>query len=136
MDAKDGALFDTYLGSEALEDFAVGLAEGAAAALEGLSKAETAKILIWLAVASTTIATIYEAEQIGETPELAPIAKINIPASGFASPIATTGCPAGAKLNEDSVRFREISCNRLLTICYSRSALTKTAKESIIFVLL
>jgi hypothetical protein len=109
MDAKDGALFDTYLGSEALEDFAVGLAESAAAALEagleGLSKAETAKILIWLAVASTTIATIYEAEQIGETPELAPIAKINIPASGFASPIATTGCPAGAKLNEDSVRF-------------------------------
>jgi hypothetical protein len=106
-DAKDGALFDTYLGSDALVDFAATLAGGAATALQdglkGSATKERAKILLWLAVATATIGAFYEAEQLGETPDLAPIAKINIPASGFASPILTTGCPPGATKNIDSV---------------------------------
>ena len=109
--AKDGSFFDLFVDAEAWKDFVVTLSEEAAAALQaglaGLSTAERAKTILWLAVSAAIIEVVSEAKELGETPDTAPIAKINIPGSGFASPVkpASKKCPTGAEKNIDTVSF-------------------------------
>lgn len=101
------SIIDKYVDPEAWKDFAVTLADDAVAVLQtglaGLTAPVRAKAILWLAIGAATINVLSDAKRLGQTLELAPIGKVNIPASGFATPISKTGCPLGAKKDIDSV---------------------------------
>ena len=106
-DATQGGTIDAFVQVSKWADVGFEVAQDAAAVLVNyigsLSKAEAAKTIVWMALISIAIETIYNEINSGQKEVLVSVGKVSIPASGFATKPPDQGCKGDEELTKDSV---------------------------------
>lgn len=106
IDVEDGGVFDTYVAANKWLDAGFTLAQEAPAVLVKyislISKEEAAKSIVWLAIFSVAV-TIRENIVLSGQDQSLSVAKINIPATGFATKPKDEGCDGSEPVTINSV---------------------------------
>ena len=89
LDAQAGGTIDTFVAAQKWLDVGFGLSQEAPAVLlkyvSALSREETMKSILWLAIFTVAVDELLIQVSKGQKLSLAPVAKVNIPATGFAT---------------------------------------------------
>ncbi|KAH9205881.1 hypothetical protein DL95DRAFT_470172 [Leptodontidium sp. 2 PMI_412] len=113
IDVEDGGVFDTYVAANKWLDAGFTLAQEAPAVLVKyislISKEEAAKSIVWLAIFSVAV-TIRENIVLSGQDQSLSVAKINIPATGFATKPKDEGCDGSEPVTIDSLLCSDYDC--------------------------
>ncbi|CZT12957.1 uncharacterized protein RAG0_16592 [Rhynchosporium agropyri] len=114
IDIKSGGTFDAYIMANKWLEAGVSLAQDAAPALvkfiSVLGKEEAAKGIVWLAFYTILLDMGLNALIAGGDQSLPVVAKVNIPASGFASKPKDKGCEGDELVTKYSAPRRNCPC--------------------------